>query len=143
MTGLPPFLAERPGLDSGVMMLEYTAQAAAAEARSLSTSVATQSIAASLGVETHASLAPIAARHTARTLEALRLLIATELVVSVRALTMAGREPQGAGSRSLFAATRSALPSGLADRRFGQDVETAAGVLDGWSPARAESWPVA
>lgn len=132
MSGLPPFLAERPGVDSGVMMLEYTAQAAAAEARSLATSMATQSIAVSLGVETHASLAPIAARHTARTLEALRLLVATELVVSVRALTMSGREPRGAGARSLFEAARAALPSGLADRRVGDDVETAAGVLDDW-----------
>jgi histidine ammonia-lyase len=137
MSGLPPFLAERPGVDSGVMMLEYTAQAAAAEARSLSTSMAAQSVTASLGVETHASLAPIAARHTVHTLDALRVLVATELVVSVRALVMAGREPRGAGSRSLFEAARSALPSGLADRRFGEDVETAASVLDGWKRGQA------
>jgi histidine ammonia-lyase len=134
MSGLTPFLAEHPGVDSGVMMLEYTAHAAAAEARSLATTVAGQTVAASLGVESHSSLAPIAARHTARTLEALRLLVATELVVTVRKLTMAGREPQGAGARSLFYAAHAALPAGLADRRFGDDVEVAAGVLDDWRP---------
>jgi histidine ammonia-lyase len=132
ISGLPPFLAEHPGVDSGVMMLEYTAHAAAAEARSLSSPTAGQTVAASLGVESHSSLATIAARHTARTLEALRLLVATELVVTVRTLTMAGREPQGAGARSLFDAARAALPDGLGDRRFGDDVEVAAGVLDDW-----------
>jgi histidine ammonia-lyase len=132
LTGLPPFLAEHPGVDSGVMMLEYTAHAAAAEVRSLVAPMAGQTAAASLGVESHASLAPIAARRSASALEALRVLVATELVVSVRMLTMAGREPQGAGARSLYDAARAALPGGLADHRFGDDVEVAAGVLDGW-----------
>ena len=133
VSGLPPFLAERPGVDSGVMMLEYTAQAAAAEARSLATPMGGQTAIASLGVESHASLAPIAARHTARTVAALRLLVATELVISVRTLRMAGREPEGVGTRRLFDRARATLPDGLADRRFGDDVEVAAEVLDGWS----------
>jgi histidine ammonia-lyase len=133
MSGLPPFLAGHPGVDSGVMMLEYTAHAAAAEARSLVTPMAGQNVAASLGVESHSSLAPIAARHTAGALEALRLLVATELVVTVRTLMMADREPHGAGARSLFDAARAALPDDLADRRFGDDVEVAAGVLDDWT----------
>jgi histidine ammonia-lyase len=133
MSGLTPFLAERPGVDSGVMMLEYTAHAAAAEARSLAGSVAGQTVSASLGVESHSSLAPIAARHTDRTLQAMRLLVATELVVSVRTLTMAGREPRGAGTRTLFEAARAGLGGDLSDRRFGDDVETVAAVLDGWA----------
>lgn len=136
MSGLPPFLAERPGTDSGVMMLEYTAHAAAAEARSLAGSMAGQTVAASLGVETHANLASIAARHTNRTLELLRLMAATELVISVRALIMAGRRPQAQAIRSLFDAACAALPSGLADRRTGDDVETAAAVLDAWSSGK-------
>ncbi|HET9720149.1 MAG TPA: aromatic amino acid ammonia-lyase [Solirubrobacteraceae bacterium] len=135
ISGLPPFLAEHPGVESGVMMLEYTAHAAAAEVRSLALPVAGQTVAASLGVETHASLAPIAARHTAGALASLRLLIATELVVTVRALAMTERPPRGRGSRSLFEAAVAALPSGLADHRFGDDVELAAVVLDRFSPS--------
>jgi hypothetical protein len=61
------------------------------------------------------------------------LLVATELVVTVRTLMMADREPHGAGARSLFDAARAALPDDLADRRFGDDVEVAAGVLDDWT----------
>jgi len=134
MTGLSPFLAGRPGLDSGVMMLEYTAHAAAVEARSLVTPMAAQSVSASLGVESHASLAATAARHTDRVIEAIRVLVATELVVAVRALTMAGREPAGAGTSALFETMRDGLGSEVEDRRFGVDVEFATLLLSGWSP---------
>jgi histidine ammonia-lyase len=128
-TGLTPFLAHNPGLDSGVMMLEYTAHAAAAEARSLAGSMAGQTVTASLGVESHASLATTAARHTERVLEAMRVLVATELVVAMRALALAEREPTGAGTRRLFGAAQAVLPRGLEDRQFGRDVELAGGIL--------------
>jgi histidine ammonia-lyase len=131
MSGLPPFLAQRPGLDSGVMMLEYTAQAAAAEARSLATPMAILSAWASLGVESHASLAGTAARHTAEVLEAMRALVATELVVAVRALRLAGRVPSGTGTLALYEAVSGALPGGLEDRAFGRDVQAAWTVLWG------------
>jgi histidine ammonia-lyase len=135
MTGLTPFLAHRPGLDSGVMMLEYTAHAAAAEARSLAGAMAGQTVTASLGVESHATLATTGARHAERALDAIRTLVATELVVAVRALALAGREPAGSGTRALFGAATRVLPTGLEDRPFGVDVELAAGVLEQWS------WP--
>ncbi len=125
MSGLSPFLAADPGPDSGHMMLEYTAHAAAAEVRSLATPMAVQSVWASLGVESHASLAATAAARTAEMLEAMEVLVATELVVAIRALRMAGRVPAGAGIQPLFEAIAGALPAGLEDRRFGEDVETA------------------
>jgi histidine ammonia-lyase len=135
MTGLAPFLADRPGPDSGVMMLEYTAHSAAAEARSLAAPMATQTAFASLGVESHASLAGTAARRTAETIESMRLLVATELVVAVRALRLTGRRPAGAGTRRLFELVDRTLPDGLQDRAFGNDVELAGAVLREWSHA--------
>jgi histidine ammonia-lyase len=135
MTGLAPFLANDPGPDSGVMMLEYTAQSAAAEARSLAMPMATQTAWASVGVESHASLAATAARRTAEVIEAMRVLIATELVVAVRALALSGRAPGGAGTRRLFDAASKELPGGLEDRAFGRDVEAADVVLRGWRDA--------
>jgi histidine ammonia-lyase len=129
MSGLSPFLAADPGPDSGHMMLEYTAHAAAAEARSLAAPMATQSVWASLGVESHASLAATAAVRTAELLHAMRVLVATEMVVAVRALRVARREPTGAGVRALFVAAVGALPAGLEDRAFGRDVEAALHVL--------------
>jgi histidine ammonia-lyase len=125
MSGLSPFLAAEPGPDSGHMMLEYTAHAAAAEIRSLATPMAVQSVWASLGVESHASLAATAARRTAEMLEAMDVLVATELVVAMRALRMAGREPAGAGVQPLYQAAARTLSAGTEDRAFGQDVEAA------------------
>ena len=137
MSGLEPFLAHEPGPDSGAMMLEYTAHAAAAEARSLASPMATQSVWASLGVESHASLAATAAVRTAELLDAMSVLVATELVVSVRALRVGGRVPAGAGVRALFDAIAGALPPALEDRAFGRDVEAALKVLEIFDGAKA------
>ena len=90
-------------------MLEYTAHAAVAEVRSLVTPVAAQTVSVSRGVESHSSLAPIAARRAHETLNALRVAVATELVVAVRALRLAGQEPVGAGTRSALAAVSERL----------------------------------
>jgi histidine ammonia-lyase len=132
MTGLPPFLAASPGPDSGMMMLEYTAHSAAAEIRSLAMPSGTQTTWASLGVESHASLSAIAVRRTADALEALRVLVATELVVALRAIRHAGRTPAGAGTQRLFELATEVLPAGLEDRAFGREVEAAIAVLRNW-----------
>ena len=129
MSGLNPFLAADPGLDSGHMMLEYTAHAAAAEARSLASPMAAQSVWASLGVESHASLAATAAVRTAELLDAMSVLVATELVVATRAVRAADRMPGGDGVRGLFDAAAQLLPDGPEDRAFGEDVEAARGLL--------------
>jgi histidine ammonia-lyase len=131
MTGLAAFLAPQPGLNSGAMMLEYTAQAAAVEVRSLAAPMATQGVWAALGVESHASLAATAARRTAQVLEPMRILVASELVVAMRALAMIGRTPRGAGTQALFQAAAGALSAGLEDRAFGRDVHSAVDLLGG------------
>jgi len=95
--------------------------------------MAAQSVWASLGVESHASLAATSATRTAELLHAMDVLVATELVVTVRALQSADREPAGAGVRSLFDAAAEVLPAGAEDRAFGLDVEAARGLLASWS----------
>jgi histidine ammonia-lyase len=57
------------------------------------------------------------------------VLVATELVVAVRALRVAGREPAGAGVRALFDTVAEVVPAGSEDRRFGLDVEAARELL--------------
>jgi histidine ammonia-lyase len=91
--------------------------------------MAVQSVWASLGVESHASLAATAAARTADMLRAMDVLVATELVVAVRALRIADRTPAGAGTKPLFDAAAKVLPAGSEDRAFGQDVEAARELL--------------
>jgi histidine ammonia-lyase len=133
LTGLPPFLARHPGSESGALVLEYTAHAAVAEVRSLVTPVAAQTVSVSRGVESHSSLAPIAARRAHQTLEALRVIVATELVVAVRALRLAGQEPLGPGTRQLWEAAIKRLDPDLADRPLHPDVEAARQLVEAWA----------
>ena len=132
VTGLPPFLARRPGPESGALVLEYTAHAAAAEVRSLVTPVAAQTVSVSRGVESHSSLAPIAARRAHETMTALRVLVATELVVAVRAIRLAGQEPVGAGCKPLFAMAAERLDPELGDRPLHPDIEAARLLVEAW-----------
>jgi histidine ammonia-lyase len=91
--------------------------------------MALQSVWASLGVESHASLAATAAARTAQMLHAMSVLVATELVVAMRALRMAGRVPGGAGAAALYDAAARTLGAGTEDRAFGRDVEVARELL--------------
>src|SRR5436190_11160663 len=125
LTGLPAFLAVNPGSESGALILEYTAHASAAEVRSLVTPVAAQTVSVARGVESHASLAPIAARRAHEALDALRVLVAVELVAAVRALRLAGHEPVGSGARPLYDAAAAELDPEMRDRPLGPDVEAA------------------
>jgi histidine ammonia-lyase len=128
ISGLTPFLARQPGVESGMMMLEYTGHCAAAEIRSLALPMAAQAVSASLGVESHASLAATSARRLAEQIEPLRVLVASELVVALRALELSGRRP-GGESLALYERARRALPTGLGDRPFGDDVQAALALL--------------
>jgi histidine ammonia-lyase len=129
LTGLPAFLALDPGPDSGALILEYTAHASAAEVRSLVTPVAAQTVSVARGVESHASLAPIAARRAHEALDALRVLVAVELVSAIRALRLAGHEPLGAGCHVLYTEAAAALPDDMTDRPLAPDIEIARGLL--------------
>ena len=137
VTGMPAFLARDPGPDSGAMMLEYTAHAAAAEIRSLVLPVAAQTVSVARGVESHASLAPIAVRRASEALAALGVLVSIELVVAVRALRFADRTPAGAGTRALYARAAAALDGELGDRPLHGDVDAAHALIVRWPSAEA------
>jgi histidine ammonia-lyase len=128
LSGLPAFLAREPGPESGAMMLEYTAHEAAAEVRSLAMPVAAQAVSVARGVESHASLAPVALRRAEEALAAMRVLVATELVIAVRALRLGGRR----SAASLFGRAAAALDDDLADRPLHPDVEVATALIEAW-----------
>jgi len=134
-SGLPQFLAAEPGVQSGAMMIEYVAHAAASEVRSLATPVATQSVTASMGVESHGSLSGTSAKRAAEQLRAMRILVACELLLAVRALRLAGRAPSGAGTAALFKRAGAVLSPDLADRPLSGDLELARSLLAEFPPA--------
>jgi histidine ammonia-lyase len=129
VNGLTPQLAKDPGPDSGAMILEYTAHAAAAEVRSLSATAASQTTSVQSGIESHANFAGHSARRTSDALGRMAVAVSAELVLAVRALRLAGRAPAAPGLRALFEAASAVLDPEMADRPLSGDLEAARRLL--------------
>ncbi|MBO1900741.1 histidine ammonia-lyase [Leucobacter weissii] len=93
--GLPPFLAADPGLDSGLMIAQYTAAGIVSELKRLAAPASVDSIPSSAMQEDHVSMGWHAGRKLRRALDGLGRVIAIELLASTRALDF--RAAAGAG----------------------------------------------
>src|SRR4051812_2608510 len=129
VTGLAPQLADDPGPDSGAMILEYTAHAAAAEVRSLAATAASQTTSVQSGIEPHATFAGHSARRTSDALRRMAVAVSAELVLAVRALRLRGRPPGGSGLQRLYAAATRVLDADMRDRPLSGDLEAARQLL--------------
>lgn len=84
--GLPPFLAADPGLDSGLMIAQYTAAGIVSELKRLATPASVDSIPSSAMQEDHVSMGWAAARKLRRAIDGLARVLAIELLASTRAV---------------------------------------------------------
>jgi histidine ammonia-lyase len=89
--GLPPFLVEKPGLDSGFMIPQYTAASIVSQNKHLANPASTDSIVSSNGQEDHVSMGANAATKCFRIVENLKSILAIELFNASQALYF--REP--------------------------------------------------
>ena len=86
--GLPPFLAASSGIDSGMMIYQYTAAALASEHKVLAHPASADSIPTSANQEDHVSMGATSARHARRVLEGVERILAIELLVATQALDL-------------------------------------------------------
>ena len=86
--GLPPFLADDPGVDSGLMIAQYTAAALVAESKRLAAPASVDSIPTSAMQEDHVSMGWAAARKLRRVVTNLRSILAIELVTAAHAIEL-------------------------------------------------------
>jgi histidine ammonia-lyase len=86
--GLPPFLAHQAGVDSGLMIAQYSQAAMVSELKRLATPASVDSIPSSGMQEDHVSMSWHAARKLRRAVEACRDVVAIELLASARALAL-------------------------------------------------------
>jgi histidine ammonia-lyase len=86
--GLPPFLAPDPGVNSGLMIAQYTQAAMATENKRLASPASVDSLPTSAMQEDHVSMAWSAARKLRRTVDNLRRVLAVELVCAARAIEL-------------------------------------------------------
>jgi histidine ammonia-lyase len=85
-SGLPPFLVEDAGLNSGMMLYQYVAAALASEDKSLAHPASIDSIPTSANQEDHVSMGPIAARHAAAIVANVEQILALEALASAQGL---------------------------------------------------------
>jgi histidine ammonia-lyase len=86
--GLPPFLAHQAGVDSGLMIAQYTQAAMVSEMKRLAAPASVDSIPSSAMQEDHVSMGWHAARKLRRSLDALADVLAIELVAGARAMAL-------------------------------------------------------
>ncbi|NNN09615.1 MAG: histidine ammonia-lyase [Acidimicrobiaceae bacterium] len=86
--GLPPFLAHQAGVDSGLMIAQYTQAAMVSEMKRLAAPASVDSIPSSAMQEDHVSMGWHAARKLRRSLSAFADVLAIELVASSRAMAL-------------------------------------------------------
>jgi histidine ammonia-lyase len=127
--GLPPFLAVDGGLNSGMMLLQYTAAALASEDKVLAHPASADSIPTSANQEDHVSMGAIAAIHSRRVLANVERILAIEVLCAAQALdfrlaSLPGLEP-GAGVREAHARVRARVAHLAHDREQAADIVAA------------------
>lgn len=122
--GLPPFLADDPGVDSGHMIAQYTQAAIVSELKRLAVPASVDSIPSSAMQEDHVSMGWSAARKLRRAVDGLTRVVAVEVLTAARALDLrAPLEP----SPATGAVVRLLRDSGIAgpgpDRHLSPEIE--------------------
>jgi histidine ammonia-lyase len=123
--GLPPFLAEDPGVGSGLMIAQYTQAAMVAENRRLAAPASVDSLPTSAMQEDHVSMGWSAGRKLRSALDNLAGILAVELVAAARGLEL--REPlePAAPTAAALASVRETVPGFGADRWLAPELEAA------------------
>ena len=122
LSDLPPFLTKESGLESGMMIAQYTAAALASENKSLSHPASVDSIPTSAGQEDHVSMGTIAARKAMMVLENVRNIIAIEYMCAAQGLDLLSPlKPSDSLARG-HAAIRERVPVLEGDRELGSDI---------------------
>jgi histidine ammonia-lyase len=110
----PPFLTDRGGLNSGFMILQYTAAALASENKTLSHPASTDSIPSSGNVEDHVSMGANSALHALEVIKNLTTIVAVEMLSACQAVDFRlQKDPQaqlGAGTAKAYRIVREQIP---------------------------------
>ncbi len=128
--GLPPFLADDPGVDSGHMIAQYTQAAIVSELKRLAVPASVDSIPSSAMQEDHVSMGWSAARKLRRSVDGLARVVAIEVLTAARALDL--RRPLEP-SPATGAVIRLLRGSGVAgpgpDRHLSPEIEAVVGLV--------------
>ncbi len=138
--GLPAFLADDPGVDSGHMIAQYTQAAIVSELKRLAAPASVDSIPSSAMQEDHVSMGWSAARKLRRAVDGLTRVLAIELLTAARALDLRAPLTPAPATDAVRAGLREHVQGPGTDRYLAPEIEAAVQyVADGRALAAAES----
>jgi len=123
--GLPPFLVSRPGLNSGFMIVQYTAAALVSENKTLCHPASVDSIPSSAGQEDHVSMGAWGAIKALQVAENAERVLALELLCAAQALDYRRPLRAGQGVEAAHAAVRARIAHRETDTSFESDLASA------------------
>jgi len=135
LNDLPAFLSPNPGLESGAMIMQYSAASLVSENKTLAHPASIDSIPSSANQEDHVSMGTIAARHAFQMLANTRRVVAIELICSMQAVEYRGVNRMSSQTRAFYEKSRKIVPSITKDRIFSTDIER----LSDWLKDKQES----
>ncbi len=140
ISGLPPFLARNPGLESGFMIPQVVAASLASENKSLAHPASVDTIPTSANREDHVSMGVTAARHAERVVANTAKVLGIELLCAAQGLDLAEKRLRpGVGVAAAHKVVRKKVAALEGDRFLAPDLAAAEVlVLDGSLVAAVE-----
>ncbi len=135
--GLPPFLADDAGVDSGHMIAQYTQAGIVSELKRAAAPASVDSIPSSAMQEDHVSMGWHAARKLRRAVDGLTRVLAIEVLTAARAIDLRAPLEPAAGTGAVVAALREQVPGPGPDRILGEEIDAAVDLVASGSLVRA------
>ncbi len=130
LSGLPAFLVEEGGLNSGFMMAQVTAAALVSENKTLAHPASVDSIPTSANQEDHVSMATFAARRLHDMLDNVSNIIAIELLAAAQGIEFHRPQKSSPVIEAVVASLRKISPAFVEDRSLSTDISRVAGLID-------------
>lgn len=127
--GLPLFLSRKPGLEPGLMIVQYTAASLVSESKALAFPSCVDSIPTSAGQEDHVSMGATSARTLDRVLDNVEGVLACELLAALAATELRRPLRSGVGTTAAYDCARKCIPEYDVERSPALDIANARELL--------------
>lgn len=121
--GLPAFLSPEPGLQSGAMILQYSAASLVSENKTLAHPASVDSIPSSANQEDHVSMGTIGSRHAYAIIQNTRRVLSIEAFCAIQGCEYRGVDKMSPALHLKWNELRVIAPSITEDRIFSEDIE--------------------
>ncbi len=123
LSDLPAFLSVNPGVESGAMILQYSAASLVSENKTLAHPSSVDSIPSSANQEDHVSMGTIGSRHAYQVIQNTRNVLAIEWFCAMQAVEYRGADLMAQRTRKALDRGRRIASSITGDRVFAKDIE--------------------